>query len=339
MKQLAIAVDIGGTHTRAALINSVGRILNRTRILTQPQLGLAAGLEEIASAIHTVIGTTPPEQISGIGVATPGLVDPWQGIAFSPVNLPGWEDVRLKDVMESRFKCPTRVGNDANLAALGEYRFGAGRGSRNMIYLTISTGIGGGIINEGQLVLGRRGFAGEVGHCTIDANGPRCRCGNLGCLEAMASGSALARDARAAIADGQASLMLRLAGGDPNAIDGEIIAQAVVRGDDLAKRLVDRAGVYIGIAIVNLMYIFDTELFVLGGGVSNLGDPLFAAIKRTVAERALPVARQDVPIVPAALGDDAGLLGAAALVFHPGVIVRRGQTQRRTTWRNRALTR
>ncbi len=315
MSQLALAIDIGGTRARTALIDAAGHILERSAISTQPEQGMDIGLQRICQAAAEIMGARPPELIKGIGVAAPGLVDPWRGIAFSPVNLAGWENVPLKDIFEQAFGRPARAGNDANLAALGEQRYGAGSGSRNMIYLTISTGIGGGIISEGRILLGEHGFAGEVGHCAIDLDGPLCNCGNRGCLEAMASGTALARDARAAIEAGLPSSLLTLANGDLNAVDAVMIGLAAEQGDSLARHLIDQAGIFIGTGIVNLMRLFDCDLFVLGGGVSNLGERLFSAIRRTAYERAFPAQREDLRIVPARLGDDAGLLGAAALVF------------------------
>lgn len=315
MSQLAIAVDIGGTNTRAALIDHEGTTLARVSIPTRPLEGAASGFRRIAAAIRQVVGATPLSAITGIGIGAPGMIDAARGLLHFAPNLPGWIDVPLTGEMARLFGLPAVAGNDANLAALGEYRFGAGRGSRHMIYMTISTGIGGGVISDGRLFVGARGFAGEIGHCTIDINGPRCGCGNIGCLEALAAGPAIARAARAALAGGAPSTLLRLAQGQPEAISGETIAEAAALGDALALRLIDQAGVYIGIGLVNLIHCFDTELFVLGGGVTNLGEPLFDAIRRTVNERAIPIMRRDARIVRAALGDDVGLLGAAALVF------------------------
>jgi glucokinase len=315
MPDLALAVDIGGTRTRSALIARDGRILARTSIATNPRQGMEAGLERMADAVRQVMKDTGREQIAGIGIGAPGPTDPRRGILFSPANLPGWTDVPLTQFFASAIGVPAFAGNDANLAALGEHRFGAGRGAQDMIYLTLSTGIGGGIIADGKLFTGADGFAGEVGHQTIDVNGPRCNCGNIGCLEVLAAGPALARDARAALAAGEKSALLDLAGGDPTAISGETFARALPLGDRLAARLVERAGVYIGVGLVNLIHLFNTRLFVLGGGLTNLGEPLFAPIRQTVAERPFAIMRQQVRIVRAELGDDVGLLGAAALAL------------------------
>lgn len=315
MPELALAVDIGGTRTRAALINRDGQILARASVATEPQQGVDAGLARMAAAMRQVIGQTRPEQIAGIGLGSAGLIDSHRGILYSPANLPGWHNVPLRDYVQHAFALPALIGNDANLAALGEHRFGAGRGCDDMIYMTISTGIGGGVICGGKLFNGGSGFAGEVGHHTIDANGPLCNCGNIGCLEMLASGTGMARAAHAALAAGEPSLILDLAGGDPAAITAETIARAAAQGDALAQRIIEQTGVYVGVGVINLLHLFDTNLFVLGGGVSNIGEPLFGAIRRTVSARSFTIKRKNVPIVAAALGDDVGLLGAAALVF------------------------
>jgi glucokinase len=221
----------------------------------------------------------------------------------------------LKARLEEEFRVPAFVGNDANLAALAEHRFGAGRGVAHMIYITVSTGIGGGIIADGKLFLGARGFAGEVGHQTLDAHGPICNCGNAGCLEAIASGTAILNNARDALRGGRDSRMRALVGGDLNNLTGAVITQAAQEGDRLAREIYARAGYFIGLGIVNLLHNFDTRLFVLGGSVAlHAWDFIFPEIGKTFEKYAMSSMRAGVRIVPAELGDDVGLLGAAALV-------------------------
>jgi glucokinase len=314
MRDLAIAIDIGGTGTRTALVNSEGVIVERTSIRTEPQQGMDAGLRRIAAAVRQVM-PDDGRRVCGIGIAAAGLVDVRRGVALSQSNLPGWQGAPLRQYFEDAFQLPTAIGNDANLAALAEQRYGAGKGASHLIYITISTGIGGGIISDGRIYSGADGFAGEVGHHTIDVHGPRCNCGNLGCLEVLASGTAMARDARSAIAAGRPSQILGLAGGDLAAISPVTIAKAAGMGDVLGHEIIDRAGTYIGFGLVNLIHLFNPRLFVIGGGVSNIGEPLFSAIRRTVAEHGIGPMSDGVRIVPAALGDDSGLLGAAALVL------------------------
>jgi glucokinase len=315
MDKFIVAVDMGGTNTRCALCRDDGTILARTTIKTQAVPGPTAGLARISEAIRTVIGETPRERLRAIAVAAPGPLDPWTGILYAPPNLIGWGEVHLREYLERSFHLTTYVGNDANVAALGEWHFGAGQGVNHMVYMTVSTGIGGGVIANGTLFLGAQGFAGEVGHQTIDIHGPRCNCGNYGCLEALASGPAIARAAQAALQAGEQSIILDLAGGIPDMVTAEHVTQAAQHGDVLAMHLIRRAGMYIGVGIANIIAMFNPQLVVVGGGVSNAGPLLFSAIETTVAERAMPIMRQGVRIVPAALGDDVGILGGVALVL------------------------
>lgn len=314
---LVIAVDLGGTQIRVALCDARGNILNR---MAQPALA-AEGVEAVfARIVASIRGVTDDwSRVQGIGLGAPGPLDPWRGIVYEAPNVGGMRNFPMKARLEDEFRVPVFIGNDANLAALGEHRFGAGRGVTDMIYVTISTGIGGGIIARNRLFLGARGFAGEVGHQTIQADGPRCNCGNIGCLEALAAGPAIARDARDAIRAGRASKMGTLVNDDLKRITTAIVAQAAREGDALAREIFARAGFYIGLGLVNLQHNFDTQLFVLGGGVAiHAWDLLALPIQKTFDEYAMPSMRRGVRIVPAQLGDDAGLLGAAALVMDEG---------------------
>jgi glucokinase len=270
----------------------------------------------MVALIHEAILDLPRDRIVGIAIGAPGPLDPYTGVVIDCPNLPGFENFPLRDRIAIATGLPAIVENDANAAAVGEHRFGAGKGFAHMVYLTISTGIGGGIIANGRLYWGEKGFAGEVGHMTIEAHGPRCNCGNIGCLEALAAGPAIARNARAAIATGRDTRILEMTPErDPEQITAHIVTDAAIAGDALGVELLAQAGFHIGVGIVNLLHILNPGRVVIGGGVSFAGDLLFEPIRQTVAERAPLVFRQGVEIVPAALGDDAGLLGAAALAF------------------------
>jgi glucokinase len=193
MTRRVLAVDIGATRVRIAVIEEHGALLWRESLLTQAQNGPAVTLERIAAVIQQAMTSAPGGNVSAIGIGAPGPLDPWEGIIYDPPNLPGWDALPLKRIFQDRFGLPVYVGNDANLAGLGEYRYGAGRGVSDIVYLTISTGVGGGIISNGRLLLGADGLAGETGHMSVEARGPRCNCGNRGCLEVVASGPAIAR--------------------------------------------------------------------------------------------------------------------------------------------------
>ncbi|HID85851.1 MAG TPA: ROK family protein [Anaerolineae bacterium] len=268
----------------------------------------------IKGAIREAASSTDWAQVVGIGIGAPGPLNPWTGVIHHAPNLPGWRDVPLRDIIQEEFQMPTFLGNDANVAALAEHRFGAGQGVDDLIYMTVSTGIGGGVIVGGQLLLGADGLAGEVGHMTLEPHGPRCNCGNIGCLEALAAGPAIARDARQRIEEGARTAIVDLVGGDLSQVTAKVVGQAAQEGDELAIELIRRAGFYIGVGIVNLIHLFNPRLFVIGGGVSKVGDLLFDPIRAVVRERAMPAMRE-VRIVPATLGDDVGLLGAVALAM------------------------
>jgi glucokinase len=314
MNDLIVAVDLGGTNIRAALCDIHGRVLKQT---ARPTLA-TQGPEEVFSRIILSVRQVTEDwsRIRGIGLGAPGPIDPVQGVVLESPNLPGMVNFPMKARLEAEFQVPAFAGNDANAAALGEHRFGAGRGVRHMVYVTISTGIGGGIIVDNQLLPGWRGYAGEVGHQTLEAEGPRCNCGNVGCLEVLASGTAIARVAREDLAAGRDSRIALLAQGDLARITGSMVTQAASEGDALALELLARAGRYIGLGIVNLLHILDTELFVLGGGVAIHAWPwLYPAILATFDQNAMPSMRKGVRIVQSELGDDVGLVGAAALVM------------------------
>jgi glucokinase len=234
--------------------------------------------------------------------------------------MPGWDRFPLKDLLQQELGLPVYVGNDANLAGLGEHRYGAGRGVSHLVYLTVSTGIGGGVIVAGKLLLGADGLAGEVGHMTLEAQGPRCNCGNTGCLEALAAGPAVARQGAAALNRGESPGLSALAHGQAELVTAKTVVEAARNGDVVARSVVDRAGFYLGVGVVNLIHLFNPQLVVIGGGFAiGAGEMLFEPVRRAVEERVMPPFRQALRIVPAALGDDAGLMGAAALALEDGL--------------------
>jgi glucokinase len=308
-----IVVDLGGTQIRAALAAFPNRLHQTIRTETLADQGPDVVIQRIESAVRQVAGERWAD-VDAIGIVAPGPLDPWLGVILEPPNLPGWANLPLKDRLSSGLNRPVVLGNDANLAALAEQRFGAGQGKRHMIYITVSTGIGGGVIIDDKLLLGVRGLAAEVGHMTLEPYGPLCTCGNKGCLEALASGPAIARNARDRIAAGRASSILALAGDDPQRITAELVGRAATQGDPLAIELLQQAGFYIGVGIVNLMKLFNPGIIVIGGGVSQVGNLLFEPIRHTVQARISHFYWENCPIVPAALSDDVGLLGALAMV-------------------------
>lgn len=313
-KPFILALDLGGTHFRLALIDQAGKFHDRFVALTHAEEGREQVSRRIKEAAREMASNVGLETIRGMGIAAPGPLDPVSGVLLTLPNLPGWENTPLKMLFQEEFLLPVYVGNDANLAALGEHRYGAAKGVDDFIYITISTGIGGGIIAGGRLLLGAKGLAGEVGHMTIDLHGPQCNCGNRGCWETMASGSAIARTAVERIKGGRESIIANPVGGELEKVTAQTVEQAARSGDPLAQEIMAEAGTLIGVGLVNLIHIFNPKLIVIGGGVSNAGDLIFKPARRLIAQRAMPPYRE-IEIVPAALGDDAGLLGAVALVL------------------------
>ena len=231
------------------------------------------------------------------------------GVIHQCPNIPGWEKLPLVSILEKRFGVPVKLGNDANMAAVGEWRYGAARGHHNIIYLTISTGIGGGVILNDRLVLGAHGLAAELGHVTIDPDGPMCGCGHRGHIEAFASGTAIARYVTEQLAQGVASMLSEIA--NPS---GRDITMAAEQGDPLAISALARAGTFIGLALANYLHIFNPSIVILGGGVSKSGNFLLEPLRASLAKHILsPEYLNGLVITTAALGDDAGLMGALAL--------------------------
>lgn len=315
MPSHVLAVDLGGTQIRAALCDPQGQILRRVACATQAAEGPEPVIQRLIGAASEAREGIPTDQISGIGIGAPGPLNPVSGTIREAPNLPGWINVPLRNIVSAHFGLPTFLGNDANLAGLAECTFGAGRGRSDMIYLTISTGVGSGIIVDGRMLLGADGLGAEAGHTIVNPEGPVCGCGHHGCLEAYASGTAIARDVAGRIKAGKKTRITKMAGGDPAKIDAKIIHEAAKLGDKVAIQAFRRAGRHLGIGIANLLRIFNPTMIVLGGSVAKAGplllDPMWAAIKEYTPQ----IYWEGLSIVQAALGDDVGLLGAAALAI------------------------
>jgi glucokinase len=300
-----IAVDIGGTQIRAACYAENNQTPTKIqRISTQGSDGTP-----LDRLIHVLEAVWPDGNVSGVGVAAPGPLDPYQGIVINAPNIAGWMNFPLKCHLEDRFKAPFALGNDANLAALGEWKYGAGRGYHHLVYITVSTGIGGGVIIDDRLLLGERGLAAELGHVTILPDGPICSCGQAGHVESVASGPALARWAQEEIQNGAESILP--AG---KVLSAKDIGNAAEQGDAVAIAALARSGYYLGLALANYLQIFNPSIIVIGGGVSQVGHFLFDPLKASLQERVMsPDYLKNLTITKAALGDDVGLMGALAL--------------------------
>ena len=314
---LILGVDLGGSKILTAVIAGQGKMLSRDHSVTPAREGYEVVIQYIVESAHRALkqANVDISALTAIGIGAPGISNPETGILFTSPNLPGWQDVPLKDIMQERLGKKTFLINDANAAALGEFYFGAARGVRNFIYVTLSTGIGGGIIVDGKLYSGAIGAAGEVGHMTIDDDGPVCNCGNRGCWETLASGTALAREARHRIKEGVTTSILEYAGGDVEKVTAQVIHSAAQQGDSMARELIARTGYYVGVGLANLINIFNPELIVIGGGLSDIGDMLLEPAFKVAGERAYKEAFQSVRFASAELGRNSGVLGVATFAL------------------------
>jgi glucokinase len=313
-----VAVDIGGTKIMTAAFSGEGHLLARDFSLTLAVEGVSKVIERIFSDIEKLMNQNITEIYgpAAIGIACAGGIDTGRGVVVTPSpHLPDWVDIPLADMIKKKFGVNTYLINDASAAALGEHRYGAGRGVQNLVLLTLGTGIGGGIIADGKLYLGAIGGAGELGHMTIDVNGPRCGCGNTGCLEILASGTAIARNAIERIKRGEKSSLADMAGGELNKITAEAIGKAARNGDKLAQDVIEQAAYYLGIGMVNVVNIFNPELVIIGGGMAELGEMIIGSGRKMVAERAFSISARAARIVTAQLGNEAGIYGAAAFAL------------------------
>lgn len=311
-----LGIDIGGTNLVVGVVAEDGsRMLALNHEATRPEEGPDAVLLRLgALARRTIVEAgrlDPAAEIIGVGVGAPGPLDTRRGIIFLTPNL-GWVDMPLRQRMADLLDLPATLDNDANCAVLGEWWRGAARGSQQAIGFTIGTGIGGGIIVDGRLYHGASDCAGEFGHMTIDTAGRRCNCGNYGCLEAYASGPAIALRATEALQSGVESRLLEYVGGDPAGVTAQVVYQAAQDGDGLAMEVVRDTAKYLGTGIANLVNIFNPEVVVVCGGVTLAGERLFAPLRQEVARRAFKPAVQACRIVPGELTGSAGVYGAVA---------------------------
>jgi len=314
---LILGIDLGGSKVLAAVVDSQGRVVSSHESVTPATKGREAVIQCIVDSARGALEQrrVAMSEISAVGIGAAGISNPEAGILFTSPNLPGLREVLLGDIVQEKLGKKTFIINDANAAALGELHYGAARDARNFIYITISTGIGGGIVIDGKIYTGAIGIAGEVGHMTIDDNGPICSCGNRGCWEMLASGTALSREARLRISKGVKTSILEYAEGNIENVSAQAIQRAAEKGDKLAKELVAQTGYYVGVGLASLVNIFNPELIVIGGGLSNIGDMLLEPAFKTAEKRAYKEAFQAVRFSSAELGRNSGVIGAATFAL------------------------
>jgi len=305
-----IGIDFGGTKTSVSIGNAQGRIFMRSVIPTEDA---QTTLSQVKNIIRAYLHKYDPKlkETKGIGISCPGPVDLKKGMILNPPNLAGWHNLPLKKIIARSFPLPVAIDNDANCAALAEKTFGAGKKVNSLFYYTVSTGIGGGLIIDGKLCHGASSDAGEIGHTILLPKGPKCNCGKVGCLEALASGTAIGKTARKKA--GKNSLILKLVK-KRSAIDAVVVAQAAAKGDKLARAIYAEAAFYLGLSIVSVIQIINPEMIVIGGGVTKTGALFFKPLRETVRQHCWSRPLKACKIVPAKLKDAVCDLGAMSLV-------------------------
>ncbi len=308
-----LGIDIGGTKLAVGVATAEGRVLAEARRPSGAAEGPDAVIGRIVEMAREIVAEAEIglNDLQSVGIGCGGPLDPWRGVVLNALNNPGWIDIPITDRIGEALGRPAYLDNDANAAALGEHRFGAGRGVTNMIYLTVSTGVGGGVIADGRLLRGEGGNAAELGHLTVDAHGRPCHCGGIGCLEEYCSGTNIAVRAREALAASDEPSALRAA----DAFTAAEVTAAVGAGDQLATEVWNETTTLLGAGIASMIHAFNPALVVLGGGVTKAGDLLFEPVRRAVAERTMPWLHEVVRIVPAELGDRTGILGAVTVAL------------------------
>lgn len=310
-----IGCDLGGTNMRAAIVNSeTGSVSDLTIVSTNAFEGHEAVLFRMVDLFNQTIAKSSIEkgEIKGIGIGLPGSMDVEKGITTFMTNLPDhWINVPVTDFIHEKMGIPAFILNDVRAITWGELRFGAGKGCHSMVMYAIGTGIGGGIVIDGKLIMGNTGQAGELGHQTVEPNGSLCNCGNHGCLEQYASGPAIRSMALKAVAHGGTTILGELVGYDLNKLTPETVFQAAAKDDQIAKAIFEKAGHYLGIAIANTICTLEPERVVVSGGIAQAGDLLFNPIRKEIIQRVHVVPMEHIQIVPGQLGNNAGVIGTS----------------------------
>ncbi len=316
MEELILAVDLGGTNVRVAAVNPQGRILHKFTFPTEASWGREKVVENIISKIKEFLGRFSDEEfeVLGGGFGVPGAIVLDRGIVSQSPNLPGWEDFDIRSRLYEGLRMPIFIENDANAFSLGEGWLGAAKNVKEFCCLTLGTGVGGGIVLNGDIWHGAEGMAGEIGHMVIDVNGPPCQCGSRGCLEVFASGSAIRRMAIEAIRRNEKTDLAERCGGAFEAITSKTVYESALDGDPLSREIFQRMGMYLGVGLANLVNLLNVKLMVIGGRVSEAWDFFIDYARGEIEKRALGFMGKGVRIERAKCGDDAGILGAAYLV-------------------------
>ncbi|NQT23329.1 MAG: ROK family protein [Candidatus Omnitrophica bacterium] len=314
-KKFYIGIDIGATNTKFGLVDGKGRIKSKKVIRTSCYNGAAQFVSIAKDIVYLFIKEKKlkKNQLCGIGIGAPGAIDSNKGIVHYLTNLKGWKGIHLRKMIESKLGIRAYLDNDANVMAIGEFSFGAGRGSKNMIGVTLGSGVGGGLVLDGRVYRGTNMAGGEIGHVPVNVEGPKCACGGSGCLEAYVGSPYIVKKTLKLI-KGKKTAIMKLIKGKTSRLTPKIIYKAALKGDPIAKRILRETGIYLGVGLTGIINLLNPDAVVIGGGVANAGRFIFDAVKETVKKRAMHLPAKTVKILKAELGEDAGVVGAMALV-------------------------
>lgn len=321
MEPMILGLDIGGTKIAGGLLTCAGELVAREELPTEQERGFAHSSGRMTRTVEALLehGRRKGAEIIGIGACAPGPMDVQKGILHNPPNLEGWENLALRDMLEKRFGIETYMDNDANAAGLAEALWGAGRGYDHVFYATVSTGIGTGIILNRRILHGKNGMAGEGGHVTIqfEDSDALCKCGNTGCIESYASGTSVAKRAKRKLEalPHKPPLLEKETGGDWDGLSMKHIASAAIQGDAFSQGIIQEAGTHLGIWLGSIVSVLDPDIIIIGGGVAQVGDTLFEAIRKELPRRTINPFAEKTPVVRAMLERDVGIFGAAALAL------------------------
>jgi len=313
--KFAIGVDLGGTNIKIGIVSEKGKLVKSVSVKTEADSGPKKVIANIIKGVEVILEKNK-FKIQGIGIGCPGVVSTKKGIVESAPNLPGWKNVKLGPIIKNKFAYKVHLENDANAAAIGELIFGAGKKIDSFVMVTLGTGVGGGIVFNKKIFRGEFGAAGEIGHISIDVNGPKCNCGSTGCIEAYAGNSYLKEKIRSELKDYPDSKVWKMIENDLTKVSPRIIQAASEKKDNYANFVIERMGNQLGVALASLSNLLDISTFIIGGGVAGFGKPLLDSVRLTISARVLLPLRSRVLVIPAKLKNEAGIKGASSLVFY-----------------------
>ncbi len=311
----AVGVDLGGTNIKLGLVSENGKIIRKHSVATDASKGPQKVIENIKKGIHDILLASGVE-IEGIGIGCPGTVNPLKGTVENPPNLPGWGKVNIGRAVSVEFEKVVYIENDANAAAIGELIFGNGVRYDSFIMITLGTGVGGGIVMNKRIYRGEFSAAGEVGHISINYKGPKCNCGSYGCIEAYIGNKYLTERVKKDLRNKKSPLLFKLINNNYNLLTPRKIKEAADKGDEYSIQVIKDTGLKLGAALASLTNVLDIPTYIIGGGVSGFGKPLFDSIKESLKERVMKPNKSRIKVIPAKLKNEAGIKGASALVFH-----------------------